>query len=181
LQQRRRKLEFELNNKNPPKAQGRSLLLGANLDSTLRNVPTRGRRVGALEQTRRGIQAHIDRKKVSVFTRNGYDWTEEFPVLVEALKEPPVKSAVFGGEAVAIEPGGKPDFQAMRGFVGTRIKCIHSTLSTCCGSVEAFAPKEADGQERGLRAVLDGATGVLSDASHLYFELPMTRATPFWP
>jgi bifunctional non-homologous end joining protein LigD len=47
---------------------------------------------------------------VRLLTRNGLDWTERYPRIVEALERLPVKSATIDGEAVWLAEGGIADF-----------------------------------------------------------------------
>ena len=44
-------------------------------------------------------------------SRNGNDWTEKFPALVETAQELGVKSAILDGEVVILQPDGTTSFQ----------------------------------------------------------------------
>ena len=60
------------------------------------------------------LQAHIQGGVVSLFTRNGHDWTEKFPHIVESLMEMNVRNAIFDGEAVVLDKDGKSNFQLLQ-------------------------------------------------------------------
>jgi len=55
---------------------------------------------------------------VRLFTRNGHDWTERFPLIVEALKGLKVATCLIDGEAVTCDDSGLAEFDALRGRRG---------------------------------------------------------------
>jgi bifunctional non-homologous end joining protein LigD len=56
--------------------------------------------------------------RVRCFTRNGFDWAERFPAIVEAARHLKAQSFLIDGEAVVCRPDGISDFDALR--VGRR-------------------------------------------------------------
>ncbi|AWY44013.1 DNA ligase D [Pseudomonas putida] len=60
------------------------------------------------------IMARIDRDDVSLFTRNGHDWTHKLPEQAKALAELGLESAWLDGEMVVTNEQGVPDFQALQ-------------------------------------------------------------------
>lgn len=62
------------------------------------------------------LMAFIDKKQNSVklITRNGKDWTHKFPVIVKALQNLPVSSAILDGELVAVDKRGISHFQYLQ-------------------------------------------------------------------
>src|SRR5580700_386871 len=56
----------------------------------------------------------IDRGKVSLFTRQGLDWTKRLPELVTDLSKLPVKFAWLDGEVAAILPNGVRSFSLLQ-------------------------------------------------------------------
>src|SRR5262249_57440953 len=52
---------------------------------------------------------------VRLFTRNGHDWTERFPLALNGLK---VATCLIDGEAVACDDSGLAEFNALRGRRG---------------------------------------------------------------
>jgi bifunctional non-homologous end joining protein LigD len=60
----------------------------------------------------------IDRGRVSVWSRNGKDWTEKFLNVVEALKSLKVTSAILDGEIVIVDAQGRTSFQKLQRAMG---------------------------------------------------------------
>jgi bifunctional non-homologous end joining protein LigD len=60
------------------------------------------------------IVARIEGGQVSLSTRNGNDWTQRAPKVVEALAALPVKNALLDGEVVSLRADGKSDFQSLQ-------------------------------------------------------------------
>jgi bifunctional non-homologous end joining protein LigD len=59
-------------------------------------------------------QVHIRDGEVTVYSRSGYDWTEQFAALAEAATKLRVREAIIDGEATVLGKTGLPDFQALR-------------------------------------------------------------------
>ena len=51
---------------------------------------------------------------VRLFTRNGHDWTERFPLIAMAAAALKVRSVLLDGEAVACDDNGLPCFERLR-------------------------------------------------------------------
>ena len=52
-------------------------------------------------------------ERVRLITRNGYDWTNRYPWIVEAARKNRIKQFVIDGEAVVLGVDGVPDFNAL--------------------------------------------------------------------
>src|SRR5436305_2642122 len=63
-------------------------------------------------------QVHIRDGEVTVYSRSGYDWTEQFAPIVKAAKKLKVRDAIIDGEATVLGATGLPDFQALRRELG---------------------------------------------------------------
>jgi bifunctional non-homologous end joining protein LigD len=57
-----------------------------------------------------------DGARVRCFTRNGHDWADRFPAIVEAAARLKARSFLIDGEAVVLNDDGTPDFHALRGY-----------------------------------------------------------------
>ena len=55
-----------------------------------------------------------DGDRVRCFTRNGHDWTDHFPAIVDAARRIRASSFLIDGEAVITSEDGTPDFYALR-------------------------------------------------------------------
>ena len=60
------------------------------------------------------IQAHLNRGKVKLFTRNGHDWTDKYRALEKSLKTVKVDDAIIDGELVWQDEAGRSDFQKLQ-------------------------------------------------------------------
>lgn len=60
----------------------------------------------------------LDGGRVQFWSRNGKDWTEKFPNIVEAIKLFPAKSAFIDGEIVVVDAQGRSSFQKLQRSIG---------------------------------------------------------------
>src|SRR6266446_9189420 len=60
----------------------------------------------------------IDRGRVSVWSRNGKDWTEKFQNVVETIKSLKATSAMLDGEIVIVDAQGRSSFQKLQRAMG---------------------------------------------------------------
>ena len=54
-------------------------------------------------------------KRVRLLTRRGYDWSDRYPLIVEAALRLRKTSFIIDGEAVVLGPDGVSDFDALHG------------------------------------------------------------------
>jgi ATP-dependent DNA ligase len=73
---------------------------------------------------------------VRLFTRNGHDWTQRFPLVLEAVEALQLRSCLIDGEAIAFEHDGLASFKLLRGR-------RYDRLVTLC----AFDLIELDGED----------------------------------
>jgi bifunctional non-homologous end joining protein LigD len=59
------------------------------------------------------ITVHREDKRVRLFTRNGHDWTDRYPLIVEAALRVRIGSFVMDGEAVLLGVDGRSDFDGL--------------------------------------------------------------------
>jgi bifunctional non-homologous end joining protein LigD len=83
-------------------------------------LPTRGTKVPAgpdwLHEIKHdGYRLIVQRegKRVRLFTRNGYDWSDRFPLITEAALRNRCSSLVIDGEAVLLGVDGRSDFNGL--------------------------------------------------------------------
>jgi bifunctional non-homologous end joining protein LigD len=60
----------------------------------------------------------LDRGRVTVWSRNGKDWTEKFQNVVEAVKSLKATSAMLDGEIVIVDAQGRSSFQKLQRAMG---------------------------------------------------------------
>jgi ATP-dependent DNA ligase len=83
-------------------------------------IPTRGTKVPDRpdwfhEIKHDGYRLIVQRegKRVRLFTRNGYDWSDRYPLIVEAALRNGNSSFVIDGEAVLLGVDGRSDFNGL--------------------------------------------------------------------
>ena len=83
-------------------------------------IPTRGTKVpGRPEWLHEikydGYRLRVERngERVRLIIRNGYDWTNRYPWIVEAARKNRIKQFVIDGEAVVLGVDGIADFNAL--------------------------------------------------------------------
>jgi ATP-dependent DNA ligase len=62
--------------------------------------------------------------RVRLFTRRGYDWTERYPLICEAMAAIPARSVILDGEAVYCDDSGRLQIGTVAGFVSERVAGI---------------------------------------------------------
>ena len=60
------------------------------------------------------LMVRRDSERIRCFTRNGYNWANRFPAIVEAAARLKAQSFLIDGEAVIARDDGTPDFRALR-------------------------------------------------------------------
>jgi bifunctional non-homologous end joining protein LigD len=60
------------------------------------------------------IVAQKEADKIRLITRNGYDFTERYPLIVDAVRSLAVKSCVLDGEAIVVNQDGLSVFDLIR-------------------------------------------------------------------
>jgi bifunctional non-homologous end joining protein LigD len=67
------------------------------------------------------LMVRRDGARVRCFTRNGHDWADRFPAIVEAALRVKAASFLIDGEAVIARDDGTPDFRALRKAARARL------------------------------------------------------------
>jgi bifunctional non-homologous end joining protein LigD len=60
------------------------------------------------------MQAHVRAGRASIYTRRGYDWTDRFSSITEALRALSAKEVVLDGEVVVLDERGASDFHRLQ-------------------------------------------------------------------
>jgi bifunctional non-homologous end joining protein LigD len=109
-------------------------------------IPTRGTKVPShsdwiheVKQDGFRLIVQRDGERVRLFTRNGYDWTSRYPLIVEAARRIRTKQFVIDGETVLLGVDGISDFEGLySGRHNDEFSCTPSTslpwTVTICGS-----------------------------------------------
>src|SRR5581483_9380714 len=67
-----------------------------------RDKPPRGEWLHEIKLDGYRIQAHLNKGTITLYTRNGHDWTKRLAPIVDAF-DIPVERAIFDGELVVIK------------------------------------------------------------------------------
>ena len=82
------------------------------------------------------ILARRDANGVRLYTRNGYNFADRFPRIVEAVASLPVQSCFIDGEAIVVDTNGLSTFELLRSW-------RHDHAAVLC----AFDVIELDGKD----------------------------------
>jgi bifunctional non-homologous end joining protein LigD len=59
-------------------------------------------------------QVHIHRRRITIYSRRGYNWTDHFHQIAHAVRALSEHDLIIDGEATVFGDTGVPDFQALR-------------------------------------------------------------------
>jgi bifunctional non-homologous end joining protein LigD len=110
----------------------------------------------------------IDKGRAQLFTRNGLDWSERFPALVDAALRLPVSSALLDGELALELPGGRTSFQELQNAARRRARpnCFLFDIHWIDG--EDLRPLPLERRKARLEALLAArGTSLLRYSSHV--------------
>ena len=83
-------------------------------------VPGHGRWIAEHKFDGYRLLARIDRREVSLLTRNGNDWTHKMPLLAAAVRDLGIERAWLDGEIVVLNEHGVPQFNALQNALDAR-------------------------------------------------------------
>ena len=116
------------------------------------------------------IGARVRRGRVSLYTRNGNDWTAAFPEIAEAVHKLALDDALIDGEAAIVLPDGRTSFQALQntsapGNRGTLVYFVFDLLRIDGQTLEALPLEER--KARLKRLVGARKTGRIRFSEHI--------------
>lgn len=113
-------------------------------------------------------QAHKLGDQVTVFSRKGYNWTDQFRSIGKAIAALAVKSVILDGEVVHIGTNGKPDFQGLRSGLGKKTDRLHYyAFDLLALNGEDWRGKPLLERKRRLRTLLQDAPQRLEYVEHM--------------
>ncbi|PLU64503.1 ATP-dependent DNA ligase [Sinorhizobium medicae] len=77
------------------------------------------------------LAVHIERGRVRILTRGGYDWTERFPTIADDARRIAVKTAILDGEAVVLDDKGRSDFGMLQRALGRLPSAVEAGAIVC--------------------------------------------------
>ena len=63
------------------------------------------------------ILARLEQGRVTLLSRNGRDWTDQFPSVVDSVRGLPARAALLDGEVAVVTPDGRTSFQALQNYM----------------------------------------------------------------
>lgn len=107
--------------------------------------------------------------RAALRSRNGLDWSADFPAIVRALQALPVRDARLDGELVALDARGHSDFallqRTLQGSARGALRYLLFDLPGVAGVDLSGAPLRE--RKRLLQALLEGADAALGYSSHV--------------
>jgi len=101
-------------------------------DPVLRKVPPSGDEwLHEIKWDGYRAQLHVRAGDIIIYSRKGFNWTDQFAAIAQAAKKLCVREAIIDGEAVVLGSKGNADFQALRREL--RKEDSDKLTSTCCG------------------------------------------------
>jgi bifunctional non-homologous end joining protein LigD len=115
------------------------------------------------------LVAMVNKGTARLITRNGNDWTDRFPTVVQALEAVPAASAVLDGELVVLTPRGTTSFQALQNVMssgrGGELVFYAFDLPYLEGMDLRASPLLA--RKEALRGLLAGGRGAVRYSDHI--------------
>jgi bifunctional non-homologous end joining protein LigD len=108
-------------------------------------------------------QLHIRRGRIAVYSRSGYDWTEEFAPIAAAARALASHDLIIDGEATVLGTTGLPDFQALRRELGNpqSKRLLFHAFDLLYLDGRDVRPAALIERKHALKALLDGAPPAL--------------------
>jgi bifunctional non-homologous end joining protein LigD len=111
-------------------------------------------------------QVHVVDGKVTVYSRRGHDWTEQFGAIAEAAKHLKARQVILDGEAVVLGSSGVADFHALRRELGKR-NSDYQAFDLLYLDGWDIRPAPYVERKAALKALLAGASAALSYVEYL--------------
>src|SRR5207248_720153 len=114
-QKKRRRRKSVVDPATVPKAKAGAMpgFVEPTLPTATEQAPSGGDWLHEIKHDGYRIQARLENGRVTLFSRQGLDWTERFPAVAQALADVPVKVAIIDGEVVVQSAAGVASFAAL--------------------------------------------------------------------
>src|SRR5436309_1750902 len=116
------------------------------------------------------IGCAIERGRVTLISRNGNDWTAQFPEIAKAAAALRVKSALLDGEVCMVLPDGRTSFQALQNAFsgGSRQGLVYFVFDLLYLDGRNLMPEPLDARKTALARVIGKRTrGRIRYAGHI--------------
>src|SRR5215471_11503362 len=115
------------------------------------------------------IGARVRKGRVTLYTRNGNDWTAAFPEIADAVAKLGLDDAVIDGEAAVVLPDGRTSFQALQNTgAGNRGTLVYFVFDLLRLHGENIEPLPLDDRKARLKKIVGGrSTGRIRFSEHI--------------
>ena len=113
------------------------------------------------------IVARIDEGEVQLVSRNGKDWTKEFPQVARAVGRLRAGTALLDGEVAAVLPNGHTSFQALQRRSEASAPLVYFVFDLLHLDGWDLRPAGLERRKEVLRRLLDGAPEALRFSDHV--------------
>lgn len=112
--------------------------------------------------------------KVRLESRNGKDWTDQFPSVAKAAQRLGAKSALLDGEVAVLMPNGITSFQALQNVESSRGKLVYFVFDLLFLDGEDIAARPLDQRKAQLQTLLEssGQADLLRYTEHFVGDGP---------
>src|SRR5262245_4942058 len=113
------------------------------------------------------IVARLDEGEVQLVSRNGKDWTKEFPDVARAVGRLQAGTALLDGEVAAVLPSGATSFQALQGRRAGAAPLVYFAFDLLHLDGWDLRAVGLEDRKEVLRRILDGAPTALRFSDHV--------------
>ncbi len=113
------------------------------------------------------IVARIDEGEVQLVSRNGKDWTKEFPQVARAVGRLRAGTALLDGEVAAVLPNGHTSFQALQRRSDQATSLVYFVFDLLHLDGWDLRPVRLDERKEVLRRLLQGGPETLRFSDHV--------------
>src|SRR6185295_7057627 len=113
------------------------------------------------------IVARIEEGEVRLVSRNGKDWTKEFPQVARAVGRLPAGTALLDGEVAAVLPNGHTSFQALQGRSDGRAPLVYFVFDLLHLDGWDLRGVKLEERKQVLRRFLESAPDALRFSDHV--------------
>jgi bifunctional non-homologous end joining protein LigD len=114
------------------------------------------------------IGARLDAGAVTLISRNGKEWTSQFPTVRDAVARLKARRALLDGEVAAVLPDGRTSFQALQNaFASTTAHLVYFVFDLLHVDGDDLRPLRLEERKLRLKRLLGRAGGVLRFSDHV--------------
>jgi bifunctional non-homologous end joining protein LigD len=113
------------------------------------------------------IVARLDEGEVQLVSRNGKDWTKEFPGVARAVGRLQAGTALLDGEVAAVLPSGATSFQALQRRGSGAAPLVYFAFDLLHLDGWDLRPVRLEARKEVLRCLLEGAPAALRFSDHV--------------